>query len=42
VLGLFFIPLFFVVVQKLFNRGTRNGGSRPLVGTNSNEGDTHE
>jgi multidrug efflux pump len=42
VLGLFFIPLFFVVVQKLFNRGTRNGGSRPLVGTKSNEGDTHE
>ncbi|WP_426805571.1 multidrug efflux RND transporter permease subunit SmeE [Stenotrophomonas sp. SrG] len=42
VLGLFFIPLFFVVVQKLFNRGTRNGGSRPLVGTNANEGDTHE
>lgn len=42
VLGLFFIPLFFVVVQKLFNRGAKEGGSRPLAGTNSNEGDTHE
>jgi len=42
VLGLFFIPLFFVVVQKLFNRGAKNGGSRPLAGTNANEGDTHE
>jgi multidrug efflux pump len=42
VLGLFFIPLFFVVVQKLFNRGARNSGSRPSVGTNSNQGDTHE
>ncbi|MCY1249519.1 Toluene efflux pump membrane transporter TtgE [compost metagenome] len=41
VLGLFFIPLFFVVVQKLFNR--RN--NRPLAvnhdGTTP-KGDTHE
>jgi multidrug efflux pump len=51
-LGIFFVPLFFVVVQRLFNRSVNEGNrsandgrSRPLGGTtsgNTHEGDTHE
>jgi len=41
VLGVFFIPLFFVVVQRLFNRKLRAAEASPQAGTQHN-GDTPE
>ncbi|MNO06259.1 hypothetical protein D3C81_2279740 [compost metagenome] len=38
-LGLFFIPLFFVVVQRVFNRTLRQGGNT-AVAQPRNDGDT--
>ncbi|WP_448136522.1 multidrug efflux RND transporter permease subunit SmeE [Stenotrophomonas rhizophila] len=46
VLGVFFIPLFFVVVQRLFNRKLRAAEASPQAGTQHNgntpEGGNHE
>ncbi|MFG6110753.1 multidrug efflux RND transporter permease subunit SmeE [Stenotrophomonas nematodicola] len=45
-LGVFFIPLFFVVVQRVFNRSLRKGGTGTVADTRNNgdtpEGGTHE